>query len=139
VAAHGAHRGLRRTGLESVGGLCRGANGSNTKLGAARPHIVEERRALQLIALGNRVVLEDMASATQHQRCCASPRRHHKSMSARCVPLPAPHLRMSWSRSRETGQLLGVDLVAVEGEGVVWLDPPRLKARVANQRPGQSV
>jgi hypothetical protein len=96
---------LRRTGLESVGGLLPRRERLEDKVGAARPLIVEERRALQLIALGNRVVLEDVASATQHQRCCASPRRHHKSMSARCVPLPAPHLRMSWTRSRETGQL----------------------------------
>jgi uncharacterized membrane protein len=41
------------------------------------------------------------------------------------------------SASDSTAGPLGVDVVAVEGDGVVWLDPPCLEARVAHQRLGQ--
>jgi hypothetical protein len=56
---------LRRTGPECVWGLLPRRERLEDKVGAARPLIVEERRALQVIAFGNRVVLEDVAPATQ--------------------------------------------------------------------------
>ena len=57
--------------------------------GAARLLVVEECRALQLIALGNRAVLEDMAPATRPPTMLRVTVTS-KSMSARCRPWPAP-------------------------------------------------
>jgi hypothetical protein len=47
------------------------------KVRAARPFIIEEGRALQLIALGNRVVLENVAPAAQPPTMLRVT-RHHK-------------------------------------------------------------
>ena len=65
------------------------------------------------------------------QRCVAGPspvRRDTSDDYYDDLPVSPPVVRC-----------LAVDLVAVERDGVVWLDPPRLKARVANQRLGQGV
>jgi hypothetical protein len=55
----------RRTGLESVRGLLPRGERLKDKVGAARLLVVEECRAPQLIALVNRVVLEDVAPAAR--------------------------------------------------------------------------
>ena len=57
--------------------------------------------------------------------------------------LAAGEWRLSQKRWRfqgfASGFCLGVDLVAVEGDGVVWLDQPCLKARIGEQRLGQLI
>jgi hypothetical protein len=92
---------------------------------------------------------ERLAGASRDIQTPPATEAQPRTSSARCLTcseaLPViPRHRRS-ERCAASLQLtadtrcLGVDLVAVEGDGVVWLDPPRLKARVAHQRPGQGV
>jgi hypothetical protein len=60
---------------------CRDANGSKTKE-VPRLLVVEERRAPQLIVLGNRVVLEDVAPAARPPTMlCVTSSHNKRSMS----------------------------------------------------------
>jgi hypothetical protein len=105
VAAHGAHRGYGEPGLRASAASCRDANGSNTKLGAARPLIVEERGHCSSSPSATGSCSKTWPQQHNTNDAARHPVVTTRAMSARCVPLPAPHLRMSWTRSRETGQL----------------------------------
>jgi len=48
-------------------------------------------------------------------------------------------LHLKAAQERNPRLCLGVDLVAVEGDGVLWLDQPCLKARIGEQRLGQVI
>jgi hypothetical protein len=77
----------RRTGLESVQGLLPRGERLEDKGGAARLLFVEECRALQLIALGNRAVLEDVAPATRPPTMLRVTRRHKQEHVSTARPM----------------------------------------------------
>jgi hypothetical protein len=77
----------RRTGLESVQGLLPRGERLEDKGGAARLLFVEECRALQLIALGNRAVLEDVAPATRPPTMLHVTRRHKQEHVSTARPM----------------------------------------------------
>ena len=89
----------RRTGLERVQGLLPRRERLEDKEGAAWLRFIEECRALQFIALGNRAVLEDVAPATRPPTMLRVPRRHKQEHVSTVRPMPAPLMTQCGSHS----------------------------------------
>jgi hypothetical protein len=92
----------RRTGLESVYGLLPRGERLEDKGGAARLLVVEERRAPQLIVLGNWIVLEDVAPAARPPTMLRVTRSHNKSMSVASCPISPDLARQHAADLRRT-------------------------------------